>query len=173
MSGIPSPHQRGAGENPAGFNTPNQEGRLGPQGPPGYPPPGVTPTPAGSTNLSTLPGINTLTGVPGNSFGVVRPPQFFQPIATSLQGLQQPPPRPPQVLEPPPLLPPGFLGPPTRQPTLNSVVVGMTSNGDPWFAVPARGLAWARARADRANKGADVASACLRMIEIKRQFQQG
>ncbi|HAE49671.1 MAG: 6,7-dimethyl-8-ribityllumazine synthase [Tistrella sp.] len=41
------------------------------------------------------------------------------------------------------------------------------------LTVENREQAWARARADRANKGADVASACLRMIEIKRQFQQG
>lgn len=41
------------------------------------------------------------------------------------------------------------------------------------LTVENREQAWARARADRANKGADVANACLRMIEIKRQFQQG
>ena len=41
------------------------------------------------------------------------------------------------------------------------------------LTVENREQAWARARADRANKGTDVASACLRMIEHKRQFQQG
>ena len=41
------------------------------------------------------------------------------------------------------------------------------------LTVENREQAWARARVDRANKGGDVANACLRMIEIKRQFQQG
>jgi 6,7-dimethyl-8-ribityllumazine synthase len=31
--------------------------------------------------------------------------------------------------------------------------------------------AWARAKVSEKNKGADVANACLRMIEIKRQFR--
>ncbi|MBT3361104.1 MAG: 6,7-dimethyl-8-ribityllumazine synthase [Rhodospirillales bacterium] len=34
-----------------------------------------------------------------------------------------------------------------------------------------RGQAWARAAVDRKNKGADAANACLRMMELQRDFR--
>ena len=130
---MPPPHQRGASQTPGELTTPNQEER-----PPGYlsfPPPGVSPTPAGSA-AQDIPAST----FPNPTAGMLRPPQFFQPI----QSLQQPPSRlePLPPFEPPPLLPPGFLGPPSLLATLNSVVIGMSSNGDPWFAVPAHPMPW-------------------------------
>ena len=130
---MPPPHQRGASQTPGDLSTPNHEER-----PPGYlsfPPPGVTPTPAGSA-AQDIPAST----FPNPTAGMLRPPQFFQPI----QSLQQPPSRlePLPPFEPPPLLPPGFLGPPSLLATLNSVVIGMSSNGDPWFAVPAHPMPW-------------------------------
>jgi 6,7-dimethyl-8-ribityllumazine synthase len=38
------------------------------------------------------------------------------------------------------------------------------------LTVENRDQAWARAAVDQGNKGAEAARACLRMIELKRQF---
>ena len=42
----------------------------------------------------------------------------------------------------PPMVPPGFNGPATLNPVLNGVVIGHTSTGMPWFAVPAIPMPW-------------------------------
>lgn len=40
------------------------------------------------------------------------------------------------------------------------------------LTVENRDQAWARAAVDQGNKGADAAAACLRMIELRRAFQE-
>ena len=67
-----------------------------------------------------------------------------------LTNLLPGPPRPPQLQQPhvqpmfdmPPMVPPGFNGPATLNPVLNGVVIGHTSTGMPWFAVPAIPMPW-------------------------------
>ena len=127
VDGAPTP--------PPGFQTPEQRGR-GPQTNIQNLQPGA-PRPVGPD--SQPPGL----GPPNVAPGFLNSPPM-------LTNLLPGPPRPPQLQQPhvqpmfdmPPMVPPGFNGPATLNPVLNGVVIGHTSTGMPWFAVPAIPMPW-------------------------------
>ena len=120
---------------PPGFQTPEQIAQgltTNAQNPqPGVSRPvGAESQPPGRRQPSLVPGLpNPLPLFTNLLPGPSRPPQLQQPHV-------QPP------FDMPPLVPHGFNGPATLQPVLNGVVIGHTSTGMPWFAVPAMTMPW-------------------------------